>query len=305
MREELAANPPEKGRPVIIDEIQKLPILLDEIHDLIESEGLIFILTGSSPRKLKRGEANLLGGRARMKQLYPLTYKELTDFDLIRALNYGTIPSIYLSDEPEEDLFAYCGVYLQEEIQAEGISRKIVNFSRFLRSAATMNGQELNFENIAGDLNLPARTVREYFLILSDTLVGNIIEPFKKTVKRKAVSRSKFYFFDIGVANILANRFQIKAGSALFGAAFEHLVLNEITAWLSYTGDRRTVTFWRDRQGHEVDFIIGDTCAIEVKASTLVHEKHLKGIKLLSEEINLKHKIVVSRDSQPRQIGDI
>ena len=305
LRQELLSSPPEGGTPVIIDEIQKLPILLDEVHDLIESMGLTFILTGSSPRKLKRGGANLLGGRARIRNLYPLSYKEIPDFSLMRAINFGTLPSIYLSDDPEEDLFAYCGVYLQEEIQAEGLSRRIENFSRFLRSAAAMNGQELNFENVSRDLSIPSRTVREYFYILSDTLVGRMIEPFQKTVKRKAVSRSKFYFFDVGVANVLSSRFRIESGSELFGSAFEHLILNEIIAYLNYSRDRRTVTFWRDRSGHEVDFLIGNSCAIEVKGSKMVQNKHLNGLILLSEEIPLKHKIVVSLDLNSRIIGDI
>lgn len=305
LRQELKSSPPEAGIPVIIDEIQKLPILLDEVHELIESMGLTFILTGSSPRKLKRGGANLLGGRARMRNLFPLSYNEIIDFSLMRAINFGTLPSIYLSDDPEEDLFAYCGVYLQEEIQAEGLSRRIENFSRFLRSAAVMNGQELNFENVSRDLSIPSRTVREYFYILSDTLIGRMIEPFQKTVKRKAVSRSKFYFFDVGVANILSSRFRIEPGSELFGSAFEHLILNEIIAWLHYSRDRRSVTFWRDRSGHEVDFLIGDSCAIEVKGSKMVQNKHLNGLILLAEEIPLKHKIVVSLDLNPRIIGDI
>jgi len=305
IREELSAIPPIKNQPVIVDEIQKLPGLLDEIHDLIETQKLTFILTGSSPRKLKRGAANLLGGRARIRNLFPLTSREITDFSLLRAINYGTIPSIYLSDEPEEDLLSYCGVYLQEEIQAEGLTRRIENFSRFLRSAAAMNGKELNFEKVARDLMLPSRSVREYFYILSDTLVGRLIEPFNKTVRRKAVSKSKFYFFDVGVANILAGRYRIEENSELFGKAFEHLILNEIIAWSSYTRDRRDITFWRDGSGNEVDIIIGDSCAIEVKAAKVVHQNHLKGLRVLSDEIRLKHKLVVSMDSQPRVIGDI
>lgn len=305
IREEIKADPEKRKNPVIIDEIQKLPGLLDEVHDLIESEKATFILTGSSPRKLMKGTANLLGGRARVRHLFPLTSREISDFSLKKVLNFGSIPSIYLSDEPEEDLFSYCGVYLQEEIQAEGVSRRIENFSRFLRSAALMNGQEINFEKVARDLSIPSRSVREYFYILSDTLIGTLVEPYGKALSRKAVSQSKFYFFDIGVANILASRFRIEEGSELFGMAFEHFIFMEIKAWLSYSKDRRPLTFWRDRAGNEVDFIIGDTTAIEVKSSEMVHSGHIKGLRLLSGEVPFDHRVIVSRDSRRREMDGI
>ncbi len=300
LRERINAHPRVQGEPVIIDEIQKLPILLDEVHDLIESDQRTFILTGNSPRKLKAGNINLLGGRARVRRLFPLVSAEIDDFDLSRALNFGTIPSIYLSEDPEEDLLAYAGVYLQEEIQAEGAVRRIESFSRFLRSAAAMNGGELNFEKVSRALSLPSRTVREYFYILSDTLVGRLLEPFRKTVRRKPVSRSKFYFFDIGVANVLSGRFRIEAGSDAFGPAFEHFILNEIIAWLSYSRDRREVTFWRDQAGHEVDFVIGDEYAVEVKGASHVQKGDMRGLLLLAEEAPMKQKIIVSMEPEPR-----
>lgn len=305
IRQEILAQPDKKKHPIIIDEIQKLPGLLDEVHDLIESENARFILTGSNPRKLKSSGVNLLGGRARVRQLFPLTSREISDFSLDKVLNFGSIPSIYLSLEPEEDLLAYCGVYLQEEIQAEGVSRKIENFSRFLRSAALMNGHELNYEKVARDLNLPARTVREYFYILSDTLVGTLLEPYRNTPSRKAVAQSKFYFFDLGVSNILAGRFRVSESAELYGPAFEHFILGEIRAWQSYSKDRRPLHFWRDRSGNKVDFILGDESAIEVKSSTMVHPGQLKGLKFFSQDLALKHKVVVSRDSAPRRIDDI
>ena len=304
LRERIDAHPRIEGEPVIIDEIQKLPILLDEVHDAIESSNRRFILTGSSPRKLKVGNANLLGGRARVRRLFPLVSAEIDDFDLLRALNFGTIPSIYLSEDPEEDLLAYAGVYLQEEIRAEGAVRRIENFSRFLRSAAAMNARELNFEKVSRDLSLPSRTVREYFYILSDTLVGRLLEPFRKTVRRKAVSRSKFYFFDIGVANILSRRFRIEAGSDTFGPAFEHFILNEIVAWLSYSRDQREVTFWRDQAGHEVDFVIGDEYAVEVKGTSSVQQEDMRSLRLLAQEAPMKQKIIVSMEPEPRLSGE-
>ncbi len=306
IREELALKKDSLGGiPVIIDEIQKLPLLLDEVHFIIESFGLTFVLTGSSPRKLKRGAANLLGGRARTRHLFPLVSHEIPDFNLVRACNFGTLPSIYQSDEPIEDLKSYCGNYLQEEIQAEGLVRKIENFSRFLEMAALLNGTLINMESVSSDTGIASNTLREYFSILEDTLVGSMLRPFKRAVHRKAVSMAKFYLFDVGVSNILAKRGAIQPKSELFGNAFEHFLHNEILAYLSYHRDDRPLTFWRDRNGNEVDFIIGDEAAIEVKASQMVHNRHLKGIKLLSKGIPFKHKIVVSLDPKPRLVDGV
>ncbi|MBN2536145.1 MAG: ATP-binding protein [Spirochaetales bacterium] len=305
LREELLARGRNLHQPVIIDEIQKLPILLDEIHYLIEEHNIRFIITGSSPRKLLRGGANLLGGRARTRHLFPLVSKEIPDLDLVRALNYGTIPSIYLSPEPEEDLLAYCGNYLKEEIQAEGAVRRIENFSRFLQTAAIINGEMLKFEAAASDLGMPARTVREYFHILEDTLVGILLKPYRKTKKRKPVSNAKFYFFDTGVSNSLAGRCNIRPKTELFGKALEHFIFTEIRAYLSYKKDRRELSFWHTYTGYEVDFLIGNEIGIEVKGSETITEKHLKGLLSLSGEIPLKKKIVVSNEPRPRKIDDI
>jgi len=306
IREELLANREVIGnKPVIIDEIQKLPFLLDEVHYMIEEYGITFVLTGSSPRKLKRGSANLLGGRARTRHLFPLVSHEVPDFDIVRACNFGMIPSIYQSDEPVEDLKSYCGNYLQEEIQAEGLVRRIENFSRFLETAALVNGELVNMESLSSDTGIPSNSLREYFSILEDTLIGSMLKPFKRAVHRKAISKVKFYLFDIGVCNILAKRGNIHPKSTLFGNTFEHFIYNELRTYLSYYRDDRSLSFWRDRYGNEVDFIIGDEIAIEVKASYMVSSKHLKGLRLISEEIPFKHKIVVSMDPTPRLIDDI
>ena len=305
IREELMTKGKKINQPVIIDEIQKFPLLLDEVHYLIEEHNICFIVTGSSPRKLRRGGANLLGGRARTRQLFPLVSKEIPHFDLLRILNYGSLPFIYLSSEPEEDLLAYCGNYLNEEIQAEGAVRRIELFSRFLQTAAIINGEMLKFEAVASDLGMPARTVREYFHILEDTLIGILLKPYRKTRKRKPVSMAKFYFFDIGVSNILAGRYHIRPRTELFGKVLEHFIFTEIRAYLSYKKDRRILSYWHSYSGYEVDFLIGDETGIEVKASSLAGEKHMKGLKALSEEIPLKQKIIVSTDKEPRKIGDI
>ncbi len=272
---------------------------------MIESYGITFVLTGSSPRKLKRGSANLLGGRARTRHLFPLVSHEIPDFDIFRACNFGMIPSIYQSDEPVEDLKSYCGNYLQEEIQAEGLVRRIENFSRFLETAALVNGELVNMESLSSDTGIPSNSLREYFSILEDTLIGSMLKPFKRAVHRKAISKMKFYLFDIGVCNVLAKRGNIQPKSTLFGNAFEHFIYNELRAYLSYYRDDRPLSFWRDRYGNEVDFIVGDEIAIEVKASQMISTKHLKGLRLISEEIPFKHKIVVSLDPTPRLIDDI
>ncbi len=306
IREELIGQQvlPEKG-PVIIDEIQKLPILLDEVHYLMEEHGFLFILTGSSARKLKRGAANLLGGRARTRHLFPLVSTEIPDFDLLRAIRWGSLPPIYLSDEPEEDLLAYCGSYLQEEIKGEGIVRRIENFSRFLQTAALVNGELLNFESLSSDCGIPARTLREYFFILEETMVGTLLPPYKRMLRRKAVSTAKFYFFDVGVANVLAGRKNLSPRTELFGRALEHFIFTELRSYLSYSRDRRPLTFWRDHSGHEIDFIIGDEIAIEVKAAEMVSDKHLKSLRLEEIGKTFRHTIIVSLDPVPRTIGKV
>jgi predicted AAA+ superfamily ATPase len=286
--------------PIIVDEIQKLPGLLDDIHSMIESHHVTFILTGSSPRKLKRGGANLLGGRARTRHLFPCVYPEIPGFDLFRAVKFGTLPSIYLSDDPQEDLIAYCGNYLQEEIQAEGLVRNLASFSRFLNVAALSNAELVNFESLASDTGVSSKSIQAYFSILEDTLIGSIVRPFRKTIHRKSVATVKFYFFDTGVCNCLAGRWDISPKTESFGKSFESFIHNEIRAYLDYTRDRRPLCFWRDRYDHEVDFIIGDDIAIEVKSTDSVTTKHVKSLRMFCEEIDCPHRIVVSLDARPR-----
>jgi predicted AAA+ superfamily ATPase len=305
IREELSAGVDPAHSPVIVDEVQKLPLLLDEVHNLIEQHGYRFVLTGSSSRKLKRGGANLLAGRAWVRHLHPLVFPEVPDMDLLRVLNHGALPSVYLSEYPQADLQAYCGTYLKEEIQAEAVTRRIENFSRFLRVAAMANADLLNAESVARDCSVPPRTVREYFHVLEDTLIGTMLAPYGQTVRRKPVATSKFYLFDVGVGNELAGRRGIERGNELFGKCFEHFIFTELRAWIDYTQDPRPLTFWRDVQGHEVDFVIGDDIAIEVKGTGSVHPGSLTGLRMLSEEVALHHKLVVSMDPAPRRIDDV
>jgi len=307
MRKEVlyrAKTNPDDQTPIIIDEIQKLPILLGDVQWLIENTPFHFILTGSSARKLKRGAANLLGGRALEKHLFPLTTSELIEWDLGRLLNFGSIPSIYFSPEPFIDLKSYLGTYLKEEVSAEGLVRGIEIFSDFLDKSALLNGELLNYANLASDLGISAKTVKEYFHILEDTLIGQTLMPFTKTKKRKSIMTAKFYFFDVGVANVLADRKDISPKSKEYGQAFEHLVYTELRSYLSYGSDDRSLSFWRTVNGQEVDFLLGDEVAIEVKATTKILAKHLKGLQALSEDLTLKRKIIVSLVSSPQLQDD-
>ena len=305
LRAELALGAPPSG-PVIIDEIQKLPSLLDEVHHLMESRGLRFVLAASSPVKLRRGGVNLLGGRARTRALFPFVSAEIPDWNLMRAINVGGIPSIYFSSEPVEDLRAYCGNYLQLEVQAEGLVRGIEPFSRFLTAAAVSRGQPIVFERLASDAAVPARTVREYFQVLEETLLAILLPPFApRQFRRKPVSHAKLYFFDVGVANVLAGITHIEAGSPAFGLALEQLVFCELRAWLAYSRDDRPLTFWRTADGSEVDFVVGDSAAIEVKATGSVTRRDLSGLRRLAEETPLAHRIVVCRESAARVVDGI
>jgi len=291
--------------PVIIDEIQKLPILLDEVHWLIENKGLRFILCGSSARKLKRGHANLLGGRAVRYELYPLTYYEIPDFSLIKALNSGLIPRHYNSAKPNRLIQSYVGDYLKEEIVAEALTRNIPAFSRFLEVAALSNGEILNFSNIARECGVSSPTVKEYFQILEDTLIGRILPAFQKRKKRRLISSPKFYFFDLSPVIHLTRRGRIEPGSELFGRAFEHFIWMEITAHGSYSEKFYPVSFWRTASGHEVDFVLGDhEVAIEVKSAEVATAAHLKGLRRFKEEYSTKRSILVSLDTTPRKTED-
>lgn len=289
---------------VVIDEIQRLPSLLNEVHRLIESRGIRFLLTGSSARKLRRGGVNLLGGRARIKHLHPLTWRELGDqFDLGRAIARGLLPSIYFSDDPRADLEAYAGAYLQQEIVAEGAARNIPAFSRFLKVAAQCNATIVNFTNLANDAQVARTTVYEYFEILKDTLILHELPAWKKTKKRKPLSSSKYYFFDVGVVAALQER-EFRPGTPEFGEAFETYLMHELYSYVDYVSSE-SLCFWRSASGFEVDFLLGDHTAVEVKAKVNVSHQDLKSLRALAEEKILKRHICVSLEPRPRKVGDI
>jgi uncharacterized protein len=305
MRQELAANG-FKDRVVCVDEIQKCPALLDEVQLLIEERGIVFLLTGSSARKLHARGTNLLGGRGRDRSMHPLTWMELgADFDLFKAFRSGLIPSHWLSDDPDDDLDSYVGRYLTEEIAAEGISRNIPAFSRFLVSATVANAQEINFSAIASDSGVARQTVQSWFTILEDTLLGEQIQSYTRTVKRKAIERAKFYFFDMGIVRALRGFPTITEGSSDLGPFFEHFIYMELAAWRDYRSPRTRIRYWRSTSGFEVDFILGDAVAIEVKATTRVDTRDLRGLRALREEGLMTSCIVVCREGAARRLDGI
>lgn len=293
-----------EDRIVVIDEIQRLPALLNEVHRLIEGRGIRFLLTGSSARKLRRGGVNLLGGRARVQYLHPLTFAELGPrFDLARAVAHGLLPAIYFSDDPQADLRAYAGLYLQQEVMAEGATRNVPAFSRFLKVAAYCNGTVVNFTNVASDAQVARTTVYEYFEILKDTLVLHEVPAWRKTVKRKPLASSKYYFFDVGVVGCLQGRC-FRPATPEFGEALETLLLHELVSYRDYvSGD--SVAYWRSTSGFEVDFILGDHTAVEVKAKTSVSPQDLKSLRALAEEQRLKRYLCVSLEPRIRMIDDL
>jgi len=287
---------------VVVDEIQKLPSLLDEIQLLLErNKKLRFVLTGSSARKLKRGAANLLGGRAWVCRLHPLVSAELGHRRLLDRLNRGSLPAIIDSEYYKEDLKAYVGTYLHEEIRSEGLTRSIENFSRFLEVAGLTSGEQINFSAVADDAGFPPRTVREHYQILEDTLVGHQLPAYQKTSKRKPVATAKFYLFDVGVANTLKRTPMIEAASDAYGRALEHLVFLELRSFLDYRRLDHELTYWRSRSQFEVDFLVGDEVGIEVKSKIRVSPRDYKGLNVLSEEVRLKRKIVICGEKMRRK----
>jgi len=308
LRERLLAAPPEVRRqPVIIDEVQKVPALLDEVQWLIENEGLRFILCGSSARKLTRGRANLLGGRAWRFEMFPLTSAELGEVDLLRALNRGLIPDHYFGADPGRSLAGYVRDYLKEEILAEGLTRNVPAFSRFLDAVGHSHGELVNYANIARDCGVDAKTVKEYYQILADTLLGRLVEPFHRRSSRQVIIHApKAYLFDVGVAGALTRRrLELQKGEA-FGKALEHFIYMEISAHSSYSGFNYPIRFWRTKSGLEVDFVLDDgKVAVEVKGASLVDHTDLRGLKAFGEEHRPSLSILVCNEIHERRVGSI
>ncbi|MCB4756334.1 MAG: ATP-binding protein [Elusimicrobia bacterium] len=287
---------------IVIDEVQKTPPLLDEVHWLIENKGLSFLLTGSSARKLRQGHANLLAGRAWRRTMTPLSVFEVEGFDLERVMVSGLLPPHFLSPNPLEDLRAYVADYLKEEIAAEAVARDIPSFSEFLRVAALTSSELLNYTNVAREVGLSQRTVRAYFDILEDTLLGFRISPWKKSKTRRMIITEKFYLFDVGLANYLIGR-KPSVGTPEFGKSFEHYILMELKAYQAYVNPDLPICYWRTSAGQEVDFILGDKkLALEIKASSRVHEGETRSLAALLEDGPVKNCVVVSMEKEPRRV---
>ena len=287
----------------MIDEIQKIPALLDEVHWLIENKGSSFLLTGSSARKLRREHANLLGGRAWRKTMTPLSVMETDPFDLEKIMVSGLLPPHFLSPEPLEDIRAYVADYLKEEIATEARVNNIPAFSEFLRVAAITSSELLNYTNIAREAGVSHKVVRNYFDILEGTYLGFRISPWKKSRNRRMILTEKFYLFDIGVTNFLARRRPV-LGSADFGKSFEHYLLMEFKAYQAYRKPDLPVYFWRTSTGQEVDFILGDKeLAVEIKGSARVHEGDARALTGLTEDGAVKKRVIVCLEKQPREIA--
>lgn len=307
LREEILALPAEKLRhPIIVDEVQKVPELLNEIHWLIENTSAQFILCGSSTRKLKTRYTNLLGGRAWQYKFYPLVFTEIPEFDLLRALNHGLIPKHYLSKAKDinNHLQAYVDIYLTDEIRNEGLVRNLPGFARFLDVVGLTNGEMINATNIARDCGINRSTVQEYYQILIDTLLGYSIYPYSKKMKRDVIlTTPKFYLFDIGIANYLARQSIAELRGTVAGKSFEHYILMEILAFRGITRKRFDITYWRTKTGLEVDFVLGNAqVALEVKINEQVHKQEIKGLITFCEEHPGAEAFVVSQDKNPRKL---
>ena len=308
LREQILAKDEEAiSSPIILDEVQKIPQLLDEVHWLIENKGLSFIMCGSSARKLKRGKANLLGGRAWRYEMFPFVSAELGKLDLLKVLNRGLIPVHYFQDTYKKSLRAYTQDYLKEEVFDEGLTRNIPAFARFFDAMGFSHGELTNFSNIARECGVDSKTVKEYYQILKDTLLGDFIEPFKKRQNRKVITRtSKFYLFDVGVAGTITKRHVRQERGVDFGKAFEHFILMEIKAHNSYHEIDYEINFWRTKSGLEVDFILGGgEIAIEVKGAGSIQNKDLRPLNAFIETNDPRKALVVCNEKKERIVGKV
>ncbi|MFP4520646.1 MAG: ATP-binding protein [Fibrobacterota bacterium] len=309
LREQLSAENERNAikNPVILDEVQKVQGILDEVHWLIENSGMSFILCGSSARKLKHGNANMLGGRAWRYEMMPFTLNELGSPDLIKAVNSGLIPEHYSEENYIRSLKSYVQDYLKEEIISEGAVRNMRAFTDFLDAAAFSNGEVVNYSNIARDCGIDSKTVKDYFLILQDTLLGYMVEPYTKKGKRDSVLKSpKFYFFDTGIISALTGRRIMDMTGTDFGRAFEHLIFMELKAYSSYSGKDLDISYWRTRGGSEIDFVLGKgETVLEIKSGAKVSESKLRNIKYFQKQYAPLKNFVVCNEKVPRKSGEI
>ncbi len=295
----------ELQSPVIIDEIQKVPELLDEVHRLIESAGLSFVLCGSSARKLRRAGTNLLGGRAWGFHMFPLSWREIPAFDLLQAFTRGTLPDIYDNTHFRRSLRAYVEDYLKQEIFAEALTRNVAAFTRFFDALSYCHGELINHAAIARECGVSSKTVRTYFEILVDTLIGYLVFPYHQQGGRETiVSAPKFFLFDLGIAGHIMEVTPSQARGTAFGSAFEHFIFLELVAARSFLEQDWDIHYWRTKSGLEVDFILGrGTVAIEVK--TKIRSRDLRPIRAFSQEFSPRRSVVVTTESPSRRVGDV
>ncbi len=308
LRERLLAEPPERLRsPVVLDEVQKVPPLLDEVHWLIENRGLRFILCGSSARKLKRGGVNLLGGRAWRYEMHPLTSAEIGKVDLLRALNRGLLPAHYLDEGFRRSLDAYVVDYLKQEVFDEGLVRNVGAFSRFFDAVGYSHGELTNYSNIARDCGVDAKTVKEYYQILVDTLLGTFIEPWKKRQERQVIGKApKFYLFDVGVAGAITRRRIEQERGEAFGRGLEHFLLMELLTHRSYRDLGYGIHFWRTKSDLEVDFVLGEgEVAVEVKGASRVDPSDFRSLRAFVGDNRPRKAILVCNERAPRVVDGV
>lgn len=290
---------------IVIDEIQKVPILLDEVHWMIENKKVTFLLTGSSARKLRREHANLLAGRALRYELLPFSCLEVGDIDLEKIMVSGMLPPHFLSSKPLDLIRSYVADYLKEEIAQEAQIQRIPQFSEFLRIAALTSGELLNYNNVARETGVSGKIVRSYFDILENTMLGFRITSWKSSKTRRLITAEKFYLFDVGLSNYLSRR-QPKEGTPEFGKSFEHFILMELRAYKAYRNPELDITYWRTSTGYEVDFLLGEKkVALEIKSGKMVHDIDLKSLKALQEDGKVKHLLVISQEKYPRDVEGI
>ena len=297
------------NQPLIIDEIQRIPALLNEVHRLIEERKIHFILTGSSARKLRKQGINLLAGRARNLYMFPLTAVELSrEFDLAKSLNVGHLPSSYFEDDPTEYLKSYIGNYLQEEVQKEALVKDLATFSRFLEIAAFSQASVLSYSAIARDVGVDPKSIENYFSILDDLLIGVRLPVFQKKAKRKTISHPKFYFFDVGVYRTLRRKGPLDPVEQIEGPAIETLFFQELRATISLFKKKLNLYFWRTTNKQEVDFVAyGEDgfFAFEVFRSSRIRSDDLSGLELFLEDFPSALAYVIYGGTEERQFGKI
>lgn len=307
LRQEIQARTFDPSVRVIVDEVQRVPELLNEVHWLIENENVAFGLCSSSARRLRRGGVNLLGGRALSYRLHGLSAHELrSDFDLVRLLNRGFVPRLHDEQNWQDYLAAYVYQYLGTEIAQEADVRRLPQFSDFLVSAAIADTEIVNFSNVASDCGVSSQTVRNYYEILVDAMHGDWLRPFTKRPKRRVVQMPKFYFSDVGVVNTLARRNSIERESPTFGHAFENWVFHELATYLDYSKTRENLAYWRLSSGIEVDFIVGDMrLGVEAKSTRKVSNKHMKGLReLVKEHPEVERRILICTEDTSFETDD-